>query len=146
MIPLFVDNLRSCSRCYVLLFSKKHATIPLYLWRYKGGQCDRHGRRVTYRRGGSEENPQKAVYCSEILEKRGHTCNQDGRWNMAGKGFRGRSLYQQADVQTRGQIKLVSVAHRMFNGLDPCLDIRRCNATLLLILPQGKEKRKGGRE
>ena len=92
--------------CYVLLFDNIRVIMTEYLCRYKGGRCDLDGRKVTDSRGGSQENPQNTIYRTKVSEKWGYTCNQTGRWYMAGERVRCKGLSRKADVQTRGTLNL----------------------------------------
>ncbi len=86
---------------YVLLYDKTCVILAAYLCRYKGGRCDLDGRKVTDSRGGSQENPQNAIHRKKVSERGCYTCNQTGRWYMAGERVRCKGLSRKADVQTR---------------------------------------------
>jgi hypothetical protein len=103
--------MRVISCYFVLLCDNIRAIIDTYLWRYKGGRCDRHERTVTYRRGGSEKNPHDAAYRQEILERGSYSSYQDARWYMAGERVSSERLSCKADVpETRGKQITLSVA------------------------------------
>jgi hypothetical protein len=99
-------------RCYVLHCVAEYDRIPVCLWGYKGGRCDRHERAVANRRGGSTENPQKSVYDSQIFARRTYSRRQVRGWEMAGERIRCGNVHQLADLpQTRGNKLTLSVAH-----------------------------------
>src|SRR5579872_73039 len=117
---------------FVLLYIGRYVTMSVYLWRYEGGQCDRHERTVTYRRGGSTENPQETIYRQRVLEKRDYSRYQAGRWNVASEAIRPGCLPGEAEVQTRGQVKLVSdraLVAKEFSGhyATSCVALSLCS-------------------
>lgn len=91
--------LRVATCCYALHFGEKDDTISRYPTGYKGGHCDPHGGTVTHRKGGSRAHSQKAIYRQTVLARRGDTCDQDGRWDMAGESVGRGRFSQEADAQ-----------------------------------------------
>ncbi len=130
--------------CYLVLFSVNECVIlTSYLWGYKGGRCDRYGRTVTYRGGGSQENPLNALYHPKISEEWSNSSNQDGRWNMAREGIRSECLSRKADVpQTRGKQITLSVAESTPVDFQPA-SIDSCSATLLPFCHMATEMARG---
>ncbi len=135
--------LNVATRCYVLLFPKNDVILSRYPTGYKGGHCDRNGRTVTHSKGGSRAHSQETIYRQKILARRGDTCNQDGRWYMAGKGVGCRRPSQKADAQqtrTRplilGKLTVLSAADRLASpDWNPSED-NRCNVLLpVAIIP-----------
>ena len=106
--------------CYALPYDKFYDTMSAYLWRYKGGRCDRHVRTVTYCRGGSTENPQNAVHRAEILERWGDACYQVRGRDMAREGVRCERLSRKADIsqtRTRQVTFVLQIAHPLATSL-----------------------------
>lgn len=100
VIPLqFAWQRRVATCCDVLQFSEKDDTLSRYPTGYKGGYRDCDGRPVAYSKGGSRAHSQKAIYRQTVLARRGDTCDQDGRWDVAGESVGRGRISQEADAQ-----------------------------------------------
>lgn len=124
-------------RCTVLQFVQNYARIASYLWRYKGGSCDRNGgRTVAYCRGGSTKTAQAAIHRATVFTRRENTSVQNAR-HMAGQVQRPGQIHRSAEVpQTRGKLTKLAlpVAPRISSKVVDAVNDIPCAALPVVIL------------
>ena len=113
------------TECYYLHEIAQHVTMRVALKDAEGGRFDCYG--LSYSRGGSNRTQTLRGYGQEItpLSQNARVQTWGGMANRQNR-VRGVETPEQKSIPTsRGQITLVSVAHRMSTSFQP-INIRRC--------------------